>query len=389
VPNSLAGLLEPLGVELLDDDCFSALVGDDEFLAGQPERATFSEAVVQLRAELAIHNQALYEALGVPWDSLIDIDLAITPALKLELRVPELRSLRVPAHVHLSRDPLRLSCSGPERLGSRDAGRSIATLFDSGDRHVVELAWVSAWSEAKAGAGQRRMYLAEEVASEGGAQEVLRRAGEAVGRRVGPRSKKRATSPDPDEPRTTGTAVRRLKSADELVIARVETPAGRPATLRRGSRGLRKDLPAGEPISTKPPSLGATKAYTPEQKERRGLQALAAAIGDSAVELRAFNHLRGIGADALRGEEFFELKAHERDMPDHVELTPNEYRRALERGKKFYLVVVAGLEEGFETVLRIIPDPATALEASAATGIELRGIRSVAKPIEVHFQSGE
>ena len=107
------------------------------------------------------------------------------------------------------------------------------------------------------------------------------------------------------------------------------------------------------------------------------------------MELRAFNRLRGIGADALKGEEFFELKAHERDMPDHVELTPNEYRRALERGKKFYLVVVAGLEEGFETVLRIIPDPATALEASAATGIELRGIRSVAKPIEVHFQSAE
>src|SRR5204863_2655707 len=167
------------------------------------ERATFSEAVVQLRGDLAVHNQALYEALSVPWDSLIDIDLAISPALKLELNVPELRALRVPAHVHLSRDPLRLSCSGPERLGSRDAGRSIATLFDGSDRHLVELAWVSAWTEAKAGAGQRRMYLAEEAASEGGAQEVLRRAGEAVGRRVGPRSKKQATSPDPDEPRTT------------------------------------------------------------------------------------------------------------------------------------------------------------------------------------------
>ncbi len=53
----------------------------------------------------------------------------------------------------------------------------------------------------------------------------------------------------------------------------------------------------------------------------------------------------------------------------------------------FYLVVVAGLEEGFETVLRIVPDPANTLEASAKTGVELRGIRSVAKPIDVHFQS--
>ena len=389
VPSSLAGLLEPLGAELLDDDCFSALVGDDELLAGQPERATFSEAVVQLRGELAIHNQALYEALGVPWDNLIDIDLAITPTLRLELKVPGLRRLRVPAHVHLARDPLRLSCSGPERLGSRAAGRSIATLFDGGDRHVVELAWISAWTEAKAGAGQRRMYLAEEAASEEGAQEVLRRASEAVGRRVGPSTKKRTPSLDPDTTRTRGSAVRRLKSADELVIARVETPAGRATTPRGGARGLRKDLPAGEPIGTKPPSLGATKAYTPEQKEYRGLQALAAAIGGGSVELRAFNHLRGIGADALKGEEFFELKAHERDIPDHVELTLNEYRRALERGRKFYLVVVAGLEEGFETVLRIIPDPANVLEASAATGIELRGIRSVAKPIDVHFESAE
>jgi hypothetical protein len=378
--------MEPFRVELLDDDCFSALVGENELHAGQPERATFSEAVIQLREELAIRNQAPYETLSVPWDRLIDIDLAISPALKLELKVFGLRPLRVPAQAHLSRDPLRLSCSGSERLGSRDVGRSIATLFDGGDRHLIELAWVSAWNEAKAGAGQRRMYLAEDAASDEGAQEVLRRAGKAVGRRVGPKSKKRAPSPGSNERRPSDTAVRRLKSPDELVIASVETPAGRPTPPRRGPRGLRKDLPASEAIGTKPPSLGAIKAFTREQMEHLGLQALAAAIDDGFVELRAFNRRRGIGADALRGEEFFELKTSEREMPDHVDLTANEYRRALERGKTFYLVVVAGLEQGFETALRIIPDPANVLEASPATDIELRGIRGVAKPINIQFR---
>lgn len=387
VPSSLAELLGPVGVKLLDDDCFSALVGDDELLAGQPEKSTFSEAVAQLRDEFATRNQALYEALGPSWESLIDIDLAVTPALTLELRVPDLRPLRVPADVHLSSNPLRLSCSGPEQLGSRAAGRSISTLFHGVDRHIVELAWVNAWTEAKAGASDRRMFLAEEAASDEAAEEILRRAGEQVGRRVGPKPRRRAAAPVPGEPRTGDTAVRRLKAAHELVIARVETPDAGPATERRGSRGLRTNLPAGSPIRPTPPSLGATKAYTPEQKEHLGLLALAAAITDGSLDLQAFNHLRGIGADAMRGEDFFELKTHERDMPDHVELTPNEYQRAVERKRNFYLVVVAGLEEGFETVLRIVPDPANTLEASAKTGVELRGIRSVAKPIDVHFQS--
>jgi hypothetical protein len=48
-------------------------------------------------------------------------------------------------------------------------------------------------------------------------------------------------------------------------------------------------------------------------------------------------------------------------------------------------VVVAGLEEGYDTIVRIIPDPARMLDARRSQGLTLSGILGVDKPIEVRF----
>jgi len=76
-----------------------------------------------------------------------------------------------------------------------------------------------------------------------------------------------------------------------------------------------------------------------------------------------------------------------RSRPPNVKLTPNEFERALKEGSKYYLAVIAGLEEGYETVVRIIADPVNSLAPHAATTFVLGGIANVDRPIEVRFGS--
>ncbi len=72
-------------------------------------------------------------------------------------------------------------------------------------------------------------------------------------------------------------------------------------------------------------------------------------------------------------------------MPDQITLTANEFERALRDGNKYYLAVVAGLEEGFETVIRIIANPVLTLEVQESTSVVLAGVLDAKKPIEVRL----
>jgi hypothetical protein len=72
-------------------------------------------------------------------------------------------------------------------------------------------------------------------------------------------------------------------------------------------------------------------------------------------------------------------------MPDQVTLTANEFERALIDGRKYHLAVVAGLEEGYETVVRIVADPVHTLQVQRSTEVVLGGVLTAAKPIEVRF----
>jgi hypothetical protein len=181
--------------------------------------------------------------------------------------------------------------------------------------------------------------------------------------------------------------VRRLKAPDDLVVASVERPSGSNQRKRHGKRGLRKDLPAGKPIHQEqaaPPS--APKAYSTEELQGLGLVALQKAINGELSGLRDFQHLRGVGADALdRLRRFFEMKSTAGPMTNQVPLTVNEFKRAVEEKGKFYLAVVSGLEVGYETVVRIIPNPASSLEVRRDVELKLSGVLTVDRPIEVRF----
>jgi hypothetical protein len=129
-------------------------------------------------------------------------------------------------------------------------------------------------------------------------------------------------------------------------------------------------------------------AYSPQQQEHQALLALHKAINGELSGLRDFRRFQGVGADALDNlKRHFEIKSFSRAMPPTVKLTANEFERALKEGAKYYLAIVAGLEEGYETVVRIIADPVNTLEPQPTTTVVLGGIPNVKRPIEVRFGS--
>ena len=143
---------------------------------------------------------------------------------------------------------------------------------------------------------------------------------------------------------------------------------------------MRDDLPSGTPVGSAPPPspLSAPLAYSPQQQEHQALLALHKAINGELSGLRDFRRFQGVGADAVDNlKRHFEIKSFSRAMPPTVELTTNEFKRALQQGAKYYLAVVAGLEEGYDTVVRIIADPANTLQPQAATTVVLGGIENV------------
>jgi Domain of unknown function (DUF3883) len=397
-PRSLGGLVEALGVTLLGDRDFAPNIADAERAAGEGVRETFAAAVAHLRDWLARHDPGLYDTLEPSWEELADAEIAVAPNLQLELRLSGRRPVRVQARAHVARSPLLLSFADVEDVGAPEAGgRAIAALFSQGDRDKAALAWSSAWMRARIGDRSARMRLAEEQKDDDPLEALFEQASQTRKHPLRPRSPKRAVTKaaQATDGQTSTTAaidaVRRLKSQDDLIVSSVSRPESEDgANRRRGSRGPRTDKPAGKPIdvNARPAPRSAPRAYSPQEQEHLALVALHRAVNGELSDLKDFRHLQGVGADALdRLERAFEIKSFATAMPDQVTLTANEFERALKDGSKYHLAVVAGLEEGYETVVRIIADPVHTLEVQKSTTLVLGGVRSAKKPIEVRFET--
>lgn len=111
-------------------------------------------------------------------------------------------------------------------------------------------------------------------------------------------------------------------------------------------------------------------------------------VRDKRANLKDFTRLRGLGADAgdVLGK-LFEIKAHGGDIPDSVSIELSEVRAAKDSPGDFYLAVVGGLEEGYETVIRLFARPLESLDWAQGTSIKLLGVHSK-RAIEVRLGSG-
>ena len=393
-PRSVRNLVEHLGLTWIEEEDFTYEPNEAEKVGGASYRPQFEAAVRNLADWLARNDQDLYESLAMTWDEFEAAELMYAPRLTLSLRLDSRRPLRVPAHTHLSRHPLRISFADPDKLGQVEAGgRVVATLFDGSDHGKAALAWVASWAAAERGEHGEGLRLAEDTEAEASLEALYEQAAQA-GQPAPPKSKatKAKAAPTPGARGTPAKApVRRLKNVDDLVVTSVTRPegvGGSPKPPRR--RGLLDDVPSGTPIGTTaaPPPLSSPLAYSPQEQEHQALLALHKAINGELSGLRDFRRFQGVGSDALDNlKRHFEIKSFARAVPPNVTLTPNEFERALKEGSKYYLAVVAGLEEGYETVVRIIADPVNSLAPHAATTFVLGGIANVDRPIEVRFGS--
>lgn len=386
---SVQGLAAAAGVTVLTADLFAPVVHESAFAAGATLERQFKASVEVLRDWLTRHDNKLVAQLVPTWEALADAHIAVDPHLQLELRLDNGTTMYSPAQAHVVRDPLTLYTADADALGEDDAGGfAVASLFTDADRDKVALAWSRSWSRAARGE-RGAVSLAEDDASGQGLDDLFKQAeGTAapVRRRKATKAPKQdsTSSADPHAP----LPARRLKTIEELAGKTVElNEESRNGKRRKSSRRGLHDPGPGRPVGTggKAPS-SAPLAYSEQEKEELALQILQMAINGDQTELRDYRHLRGVGADALdKLRRYFEIKSAYGPLPDDVTLTANEAERAFREGEKFYLAVVAGLEEGYETVVRIFPNPLRNLDLKPTTSVSLTGIRDQKRAITVRF----
>lgn len=334
----------------------------------------FHEAVSHLSDQLARTSTDMREALTVGWDRLrgmpifVHDDAVPVTVTDSGLAVPVNMTLRV----HLSRDPLELHIA-EDAIGNRDeGGRSIASLFSDPAKWNFDAEWTLAWQEAAkrdaddlrfvADEEERRRHLEQEAAkittgtkSKGNVQ-VTGTAGGAKGE-----------PPIPLPPRRLKP---RLAGIDSVTVVPGEPP--KPSSTKR-SKPLSNE-PEYKPRQSNWPV--ANTAYNTGELENFGWAVARHALDHSdRTPLVDFRNRQRVGADgAIDWNRFVELKASGRMMPGSVQLTLAEFTRAVERGNEYLLVLVSGLEEGFETRVKIIFDPVRNATVSKSELVRLTGL---------------
>jgi len=385
-------LITLVGASRLTEAAFNPVVHKTAFVLDATIQSRFETAVGLLREWLSRRDRKLFEALAIPWGELAAARIAVDNDLELELVLDDAIRVQVPARAHVSRSPLTFYFSDLESVGADDAGgEQVASLFMGGDFDKLALVWSNSWDKAGTGA-----VGAITLVSDAGAEETLAdlfqqasgttgvprrgKTKQMVAKEVSPSS---AAEPLP---------VRRLKGIEDLQdkSAHLEKGVGTVATRASGRRGLHDELPPGKTIGGSAPApTRAPLAYSAEEKDLLALQVLQAAINGESEELLDYRHLRGIGADALdKLRRYFEIKASYGALPDEVTLTANEADRAFRERDKYLLAVVAGLEEGYETVVKIFANPLRSLEVKGTTSITLTGVSGQRQALEVRFPAG-
>ncbi len=392
-PRTIPHLVEAVGVTRLPTDAFTASSSSEAYDIGEAYREHWSSAVDLLRDWLTRHDPSV-AASNDQWTELSTARLSIDPELTVKVRLDGGKgAIAARSSAHLSRDPLTLYVAGDELLSEDEVvGRLIAETFSHGDPDKIALAWSRAWS--KAAVGERaRVALVDEQPVDDDVSAIFEQAKSEspIKRKAARKEAGGDSSMAKSESDYKQLEPRRLKQIEDLVDKDVrllsESDGEANGSKPRKGAGLRRTLPTGRPIGgTKPASTTAPKAYSDREKEDLGLEVLQLAINGHSQEMRDYRHLRGTGADALdRLRRFFELKAHYGPMPNDISLTDAEHKRAVEERGKFVLAVVAGLEEGYETVVKVIPDPLRNLSFKPSTSITLTGIRGATVGVEVRL----
>jgi len=404
---SLGGLPAALGVNVLNRSAFvPSGLGPRAVLRGRDIQPQFVTAVRHLKARLQRNDPGLYRAIAVGWDALEKARLAISPELTLEIDLSE-RPISVSARAHARPDPLPvLVCLASEDEAGSDesAGRAIAALFEpadtdgrSLDREKVALAWAAAWRQASRGEAVQDLDLpsdsaASDIVLSGIAADLAhgsrrRRVFESLAKQAQARTSSGPTagadeSADP-------VAVRELKDVADLDVTKWEIVSPSKDKPKASSAQRTIALSAIPTQASKgvagPASKAAPRGYSPEELENAAAEVLRRVLLTAGRESDDFRAIRRLGADVVDDlRRFFEIKASYGPGGDTVTLTAHEAKRAqVAKPGEFFLAVVTGLEKGYETQVRIIPNPLETLEWSEDGSLTLTGVRGSGLVVDV------
>lgn len=416
VPVETLGTLPArLGVTILEVGLFSAVGIDGRGLAeGARIQERFRLAVGHLAARFARNDVLAFEQLRPGWRALEDALVALTPELGIEIRIVGRQEFTVPVAAHVQEIAGKLVFAARTDVVAGEeggGGRAMASLFGRDteqrlvDREKIALAWAAAWASAGEGLTAERVVLADDLETEPdpleGLQEDVRRAQQwrKTNELLGKRGKKAAAAPSPltHEPidqsagvSQTPIAMRYLKSMDNLVIGDVAlVPGGKPRGTSKGTTKRRQlaNPPSGDGEGQSPHGGQALlRAYSDGDREKLAVDVLRRILETDKRTLRDLRKVANLGADVVDNlKKYFEIKSAAGDMPDVVSLQYSELERSLERpAGHWFLVVVSGLEQGYETSVRFIADPLRHLTWADHGSVSLSGVRT-ARAVEIRL----
>lgn len=347
-PSTIPHLVDTLGLTRL----LPRVVANKTDLAvqrGEDLAHQFYEAVSHLSDGLARTSTDMRDALTVGWDRLRGMPIFVyddtVPVTITDagLATPVSMTLRV----HLSRDPLELHIA-EDAIGNREeGGRAIESLFSDPAKWNFGAEWALAWQEAA--------KITTGTKSKGKVQVT------------GPPGEAKGEPPAPLPPRRLKPG---LAGVDSVTVVTGEQP--KPSSNKR-SKPLRNE-PEYKPRQNNGPV--ANTAYSTGELEDFGWLVARHVLDHSdRTPLIDFRNRQQVGADgAIDWSRFVELKAFGRMMPGSVQLTLAEFTRAVERRNEYLLVLVSGLEEGFETRVKIIFDPIRNATMSKSELVRLTGL---------------
>ena len=393
-PCSLEGMdafVEALGVTLIpSESCAPTGIGLDAHSRGSSLRREFKADVEALKGFLAKNHPGAYRSIEFSWTALSDASLAVSPDLGLDISLLDGEQEFATTNAYIAHDSITIYLSDEDLLHDYNAGaRVISQRFGSlENRQIVRLAWAN--PDVMGLGNSASIALADDLPEE---ENPLADLKAAIDQNMGlfvnsqrPTRKKKAGGPGKPPP-----APRRLKSLEHMAIANVEI------INPHASVGKRRKTQKTPPVQTPPdgprvgeriPNGSAPMSYKPQEREKLALQVLKGVVRNNKAILKDFTHIAGLGADA--GDDLgrlFEIKAHGGEIPDSVSVQPSQIKAAEKNPKDFYLAIVGGLEEGYETVVKLFARPLETLDWERGTTFKLSGIRSK-QAIEVRINTG-
>lgn len=381
---SMTSLLDALRVKVIDSREFTLHgVTPIGAVVGEQERPRFMRTVAALEEYFARIDDQIYRSIQVEWETLKQAPLYICEHLAMSWSYPGLPAVKSDIRAHVTNNPLGFYFRSIDDIGEKRAGGKVVAecFLPETCREQVAVTWVWKWQEAVR-IQSPELSLAKDPEDDQQDQ-VLEAMKKSKGRtsqyeRGGQNEKKTS-------PAEVTRVERKLKDFALLGTASIQSVNGgaEPGGFKEpASRGLKKQLPPAPAAGTPPPggSSGTQTVikYSSEELEEKALRCLDHVLKHGKLgELKDFRKLRGIGADAVLDlKKFFEIKASAREMPDRVELTLNELDRARLSTDSFYLVVVSGLEEGYETVVNIYKNPLRTLDWYPSRSLVVSGLNT-------------